>query len=46
MHIYKKPDFSNDDSMGRKILLVLCNRLYITTTVLFIIRYWEKANGP
>ena len=31
-HIYKKPDFSNDDSMGKKILLVLCNRLYITTS--------------
>ena len=31
-HIYKKPDFSHDDSMGKRILLAFYNRLYITTS--------------
>jgi|HubBroStandDraft_6_1064221.scaffolds.fasta_scaffold112433_2 hypothetical protein len=31
-HIYKKRDFSNDDSMEKRILLVVCNWLYITTS--------------
>jgi hypothetical protein len=29
-HIYKKPDFSNRDSMGNRILIALCNQLYLT----------------
>ena len=31
-HIYKNPDFSNSDSMETRIMLVLCNRLLITTS--------------
>jgi hypothetical protein len=30
-HIYKKRDFGNEDSTGKRILLVLYNRLYIAT---------------
>jgi hypothetical protein len=31
MHIYKKRDFSNGDSMGRRIQIALCNQLHLTT---------------
>jgi hypothetical protein len=30
--IYKKRDFCSDDSMGKRIVLVLCNRLHITSS--------------
>jgi len=31
-HIYQKPDFGNDDSMGKKRMLALCNRLHMATS--------------
>lgn len=33
MHIYKKWDLGDDDSMGKRILIVFDNQLFIATTI-------------
>ena len=35
-HIYKKPDFSRTDAMGKNIMVALYNWLHITTSCIFL----------